>query len=263
VFHNSGMTTLPTLSNPPLWKLDGTTAILSAAQLSARIDLLNPRAGLHQLVYREIPRPGSVLGVALGGELLRAEELRDVFVRGNDLVVTYAATDQRSFSLQVYWRARVDSKQVVLLDTILSLQTDLLESFPGLAITTKMPAEAIWSVSDAASDNSGAAKELTLAAEQTLSLASDDSDCLLLRGTDSSDSSYAEMTYPEDRGKVEITRATNGEYLLRRELGGAFLEKGVIRCLRVRGVFLPQKEDAKRVAACLVSLAAEQPPLTV
>ncbi len=268
VFDNSGMTASSSsahnnsslgnssLGNSSLWNLDDTTAILKVSQLSARVDLLNPRAGLHQLEVGGASLEGSVLGVRPGTDLVLPEELQEVFVRGNDLVVTYAETDARPFSVQVYWRATVGDAGVVMLDTILSLQTDLLESFPGIASETNLPAASTWVVSDET------ASELAAVEEKPVSLGSEDSDCLLLRAAEGG-WSYAEMTYPEDRGEVEITRTADGVYALRRQLGGAFLEKGVIRCLRVRGLFLPQEEDVQRAADCFASLANEQPPLTV
>ena len=256
MLHNCLMATLSVRNDSVIWKLEGTMASLNASGLAAKIDLLNPRLGLHQLGVGGASLEGSVLGVRLGTDLVQPEELREVFVRGNDLVVTYAETDARPFSVQVYWRATVGDAGVVLLDTILSLQTDLLESFPGIASETNLPAASTWVVSDAT------AIELAAVEEKPVSLGSEDSDCLLLRAAEGG-WSYAEMTYPEDRGEVEITRTADGVYALRRQLGGAFLEKGVIRCLRVRGLFLPQKEDVQRAADCFASLANEQPPLTV
>jgi len=241
------------------WRLDATRAILRTPQLTAGIDLLNPCAGLGQLVFQGTPIEGFALGVYVGMNVaLSKEDLNDVFVRGNDLVATYAETDERPFSLQVYWRATVGEQGTLLLDTILSLQTDLLESFPGLAVETQLPASAAWLLSD----NQGAATEIAIPCD----LPADQADSLLLRPTDG-DWSYAETSHPEDRGESQIERCEDGSLLLQRQLGGQFLEKGVIRSLRVRGVFLPRGENPERdielATVCLASLATEEPPLTV
>jgi len=75
--------------------------------------------------------------------------------------------------------------------------------------------------------------------------------------------SYAEVTHPEDRGESQIKRCEDDSLLLHRQLGGGFLEKGVIRCLRVRGVFLPRENDLELATKCLASLVTKEPPLTV
>lgn len=246
-----------------VWRLDATRAILCTPQLTAGIDLLNPCAGLGQLVFQGAPIEGFALGVYVGiNAALSKEDLNDVFVRGNDLVATYAETDERPFSLQVYWRATIGEQGTLLLDTILSLQTDLLESFPGLAVETQLPAADAWLLSNGEST----ATEITIPCD----LPADRGDSLLLRPTDGA-WSYAETSHPEDRGESQIERCEDGSLLLQRQLGGQFLEKGVIRSLRVRGVFLPRSEklddnldrDLELASQCLASLATENPPLTV
>jgi len=250
--------------NSVVWRLDGATVVLQTHQLAAEIDLQNPCAGLSQLVYNDIALDGFVLGITPGASPPMSErDLDDVFLRGNDLVVTYSETNQRPFSLQAYWRATVSEDGVLLLDTIISLQTDLLESFPGLAVETQLPAATAWYVPNQGVPNNGkAAVEIALAKGQQRKLPTDDSDGLLLQAANA-DWSYAEMTHPEDRGGGRIQRLEQDAYLLHRQLGGGFLEKGVIRRLRVRGVFLPRENDFELAVRSLAQLATEQPPLTV
>jgi len=245
------------LSN--LWSLENTLAKLQTTGLTAEIDLLKPHAGLGQLCYESAVLPGFVLGVELGiSEPLPSGELQDVFLRGNDLAVTYAATQERPFSLQVYWRATTDQRNAVVVDTILSLQTDLLESFPALTVTTQLPAASVWQLAGAGST----APELIFdSKEQRHSLSSESSDSLLLRPADK-DWSYAETTHPEDRGNSQIRLTKSQSYCFERNLGGGFLEKGVIRRLRVRGAFLPRENDARQAAEYFSNLVTEQPPLT-
>ena len=71
------------------------------------------------------------------------------------------------------------------------------------------------------------------------------------------------MTHPADLGDWQIACPTKQQCVVERELGGAFLEKGVIRRMRVRGAFLPRGDDLELAAQSLAELAADAPPLTV
>ena len=249
------MTTRSSQCDSSAWRLDSNKATLCTPALTASIDLLKPSTGFSQLIFRDAPIDGFALGVNLdGGAALSKADITDAFVRGSDLVVTYNETNERPFSLQVYWRATIGEQGALLLDTILSFQTDLLESFPELTVETLLPAATARFLPD---DQTKTTK-LTLPAE----LPADRNGSLLLRAT-SGDWSYAETSHPEDRGECQIERRQDESLWLRRQLGGSFLEKGVIRSLRVRGVFLPSEGDLALATQCLASLATEEPPLTV
>lgn len=241
------------------WQLDGTTAQLQTPQLRATIDLLNPQAGLGRLVVRDESISGFVLGIAPGTTAaLTKQELSETFVRGDDLVVTYAATDERPFSLQIYWRATINEQGILLLDTILSLETDLLESFPGLTAITQLPATAAWSLPDDESDDESTAEKIAVNAQQSIDL----NDAPLLLQSPQLDWSYAESPHPDDRGESRLTCSAEKTFTIERQLGGRFLEKGVIRRLRIRGVFLPKADDFELASQCLAGLETEAPPLT-
>ncbi len=242
-------------SDSSVWRLDSEKATLCTPHLTASIDLLNPCAGFNQLVFQEASIEGFALGIHLGTHTdLAKHDVRDAFVRGSDLVVTYAETANRPFSLQVYWRATVGERGALLLDTILALQTDLLESFPQLAVETELPAKEAWLLHG----------ENTPASASTIpcDLSPELSEGILLRPA-KGNWSYAETSHPDDRGESHIDSGMKNTWKIHRQLGGSFLEKGVIRSLRVRGVFLPQEDDLELAARCLASLATEEPPLTV
>jgi hypothetical protein len=151
-------------------------------------------------------------------------------------VAVYAQTEPQSFTWQVYWRVSAPATDVVLLDVILSLQTPLLESFPRVATHSQLPA--------------GEASVVAAAG-----------DCVLLRPT-AGDWSYAEMTHPKDRGDWQLSSAADDQLRFERHLGGQFMEKGVIRRLRLRGAFLPRHNDLDLAAHYFALLAEETPPLT-
>jgi len=89
----------------------------------------------------------------------------------------------------------------------------------------------------------------------------EDRDCVVLRSS-TGNWSYAEMTHPLDQGTWQLARSKDGKTLIRRNLGGSFLEKGVIRRLRFRGAFLPRENDLERAVGLFKLFATESPPLT-
>jgi len=243
-------------SAAPTWRLTANIATLRTSSLCGQINLLNPLQGLHQLSYGAKGIEGSVLGVATGEGLVGEDaSVGEIFVRGNDLVVAYRETNDRPFSLQVYWTVTPQKNGVVLIDTLLSLETQLLESFPRVLVKSELACDEIWNVS-------GQTRSILL---------SNDSqhrghDCLVLRGIDET-WSYAEMAHPEDPDDWQLNHSAQGSstqnnWVVQRELGGAFQEKGVVHRMRLRGAFLPLQEDLQLAAKCLANLAAEAPPLT-
>ena len=240
----------------PKWQLKGSAASLQVGKLSAALEARKPASGLSLLKWNGLPVSGHILGVTadtgpLSGEKCGAE----LFVRGNDLIANFAQVNQQPFSCQIYWRADSQANGVILLDTILSMQTGLLKSFPQLAVETKLAIEEVWRAGGTG-DSANPWAKLT---EQKSS--GEDSCCVVLR-PQGADWSYAEMSHPDDFGTWQIKQAPAGLATLRRELGGAFLEKGVIRRMRVRGALLPRKQDLKLASDCFAALAAESPPLT-
>ncbi|MCG8448167.1 MAG: hypothetical protein MI725_01130, partial [Pirellulales bacterium] len=192
----------------------------------------------------------SLLGVTANSAPLATNSTNEFFVRGNDLVTNFAQTNEQPFSCQIYWRATLQSSDVILLDTIISVQTELLESFPQIAVETQLESDEAWLVSDTQT-----AKQLTGPAD------GNEPGCILLRAAEAG-WSYAEMAHPDDGETWQIDKNATSNFALHRQLGGAFLEKGVIRRMRVRGAFLPRENDLELAAGCFASLVAELPPLT-
>lgn len=243
-------------STQPFWNIESHQAILSTDMLKATVDLRNPGCGLQTLRLAGKTVDGFALGASPNGvQSIAREAIGDAFVRGNDLVVTYTQTDERPFALQVYWRVVRPSQGGVIVDTILSLQTDLLESFPEVEVTSNLPADSVWWLPDFCDGN------VQRVAEQ----AELDRDTVVTRDLlirfPTCNFSYAQRTHPDDRGRIQASRTSSGVTIASR-LGGRFLEKGVIRRLLVRGVFVPQEHDLQLANNYLTALETEQPPLT-
>lgn len=218
------------------WSLQANEATFTSADFSASISLLKPGRGVTNISYRGDPTEGLVLGISPSEHKIEgSEEIADAYVRGSDLVVTYAQTEARPFALQIYWRVNLVGERVVQLDGIVSLQTCLLESFPLITARTELPSE----ITDGMPAGT------------------------LLRGG-STAWSYAELVQPEDRGESpDIDSSNRDRVAIHHQLGGQFLEKGVIRRLRLRGLFLPRENDLKLAEKYLASLENEELPLTV
>ncbi len=259
VWHNRRMAAQSSKNNTELWRLDSNKATLHTPQLTASIDLLNPHVGISQLALLGNPIRGFVLGINPSNEATTSKlesklELSDVFVRGSDLVAQYTVANEQPFSLQVYWRATVGGHGALLLDTILSLQTPLLESFPSISTETKLPIATAWLLPEEASTATEIAIPDNHAADRT--------EGILLRPSQG-DWSYAEATHSNDLGECRLERCEDKSLLMQRQLGGQFLEKGVIRSLRVRGVFLPRADDLECAAKHFATFKTAEPPLTV
>ncbi len=218
------------------WALHGYEATFKSSQFCANVDVLNPSRGLADLQYCGAALEGYVLAISPYDHGIDApDEVTDIYVRGTDLVVTYAQTADRPFALQIYWRVSICGDAVVRVDAIVSLQTSLLESYPNLWACADLPGEIADGV------QSG----------------------FLLRGSDPA-WSYAELVQAEDRGVLRnIDTSGSNRVKIAHQLDGQFLEKGVIRRLRVRGLFLPRANDIKLAERYGASLSSEELPLTV
>ncbi len=236
------------------WQVDHAIATLSSPLLRGAVDSSDLARGIGKLIWCDNPLNGFLLGVtaeATSGSRTGVPS-HDFFSRGSDLIVVFEDSAAQPFSWQMYWRVLPWKEQGVLLDGILSFQTDLLESFPQLTTESKLETEQVMIV---------AADGRTSPHDEQHSTPNGSPDCVLCR-PQAGNWSYAEMTHPDDLGTWQVLPAGQGETTIRRHLGGNFLEKGVIRRLRVRGAFLPRENDVELAVTCQKEFAAEQPPLT-
>ncbi|MCG8449771.1 MAG: hypothetical protein MI725_09355, partial [Pirellulales bacterium] len=111
---------------------------MQVGKLSAVLKAAEPASGLHSLQRNKSSLNGSLLGVTANSAPLATNSTNEFFVRGNDLVTNFAQTNEQPFSCQIYWRATLQNSGVILLDTIISVQTELLESFPQIAVETQL-----------------------------------------------------------------------------------------------------------------------------
>lgn len=247
--------------NNSVWQLNARLATLRADGLTGTINLDRPALGLSGLCWQGASVEGTVLGVSIAQGLVEKDLVVqpecECYARGSDLVATYLQHDQQRFTLQVYWRVFTRGSAVVI-DAILSLQTSLLECFPGVIFNTRLSGEELWVVGNKLTET----KQISSARDERVQLTSDEPVGLLLRSSEI-DWSYCGVTHPQDLGTWHLETDGAGHCLLWRRLGGEFQEKGVIRRLRTRGIFLPQENDLEIAARLIDEFIATPPPLTV
>jgi hypothetical protein len=237
-----------------VWQLQSHQAQLNINGLAANVELGFPMLGLNNLEHQGVQVAGCLLGVSkLKTNKSTGYQFSDVFARGEDLVVNYPQTDTCPYSMEVYWRAR-SNKQAVIIDLLLSLETPLLESFPGVTTRSQITANEAWLVSNDGAPATEISDFQTHSVEQ-------EPIGVVLRPQDTG-WSYVEMPHPDDPGELKISASTEGQIAIERQLAGTFLEKGVIRRLCMRGAFVPREGDLLVAQQLFKELAAETPPLT-
>lgn len=237
-----------------VWRLDGHQAQFSAGDLSAAIALTQPGLGLHAICWRGTSLVGAqLLATRFAGDDKNAElVIADSFVRGHDLVVTYAQTPQRPVRLQIYWRAfrhELAGTSVMGWDVQVSVQTSLLAARPALSIASRVPGDAAW--------ESVTVGDIAL---QPLSRTASVYSAACYRSAFVG-ASYLEMVHPADVAREQVSMSEAG-CELSHELFAQALEKGVILRARARGLFVPPHESGLAAAIFEQFLLAPLPLTT-
>jgi hypothetical protein len=253
------------------WRLDGRRASLELGPLHALVDLEHPESGLTQLrrAGTSIPQ-AQILGVELPPTDHAENRFVDAYLRGTDLIGTYAEVAQPSLRWQIYWRASADRfpQTVAAIEAIVSVQTGLLDSEPRLTLSTTVPAVKL-SLWRASGDDVLRCDQFDALPTTKTMAASDGWGCF---GFDLPDGagSYLEMVHPADfsASSVEAPLAPRGEarpgenVSLRHRLFSDRLEKGVILRSRVLALFFAQRPTSAMVAEIRDRLVDEELPLT-
>jgi hypothetical protein len=240
-----------------VWNLSGNYAHLKIGELRATVDITRPAQGLHQVFVRGQPLTDAYLLAAqyAQSEPNAEQPLADSFIRGNDLVLTYAPTPTRPVRMQVYWRALAEadaSNCAGGVEMQVSVQTNLLDAWPALIIKTQL-AEAVVAPIDC---DSVPASLLPVQASALRPKA----DCWLCHPRDAG-WSYVEMAHPADVERAELQHSAAGAELSH-YLFSDSLEKGVILRARARGIFVPTTGDEGTARNLYLRFLAAPLPLT-
>jgi hypothetical protein len=223
------------LSNDP-WFLQGSHAKLACGGLLAEIDVERPTRGLHHLKFGVEKIDGWLMGVNVAADDAASEapwQPADVYTRGADLVATYREPLGQLFTLQVYWRVLpLKNRQSAALESIVSIQTREWEAHPHVTLTSAL------SVHSARLENGG----------------------VLFRSHH--DWTYVEATPPGDFTPSACESKAPNLHAAAWTYGHHFMERGVIRRLRLRGAIVPIADAEDALEQLSADLVVEPPPLT-
>ena len=243
------------------WTLSGTQARLRLPHFEAAIDLGRADAGLGDVkVESVVCHDLSLLGVFAPNLTLdsTASEPLDSYVRENDLVATFGESDGQKRRLQAYWRVvpfDATTADAIVLELVVSVQTDLLESHPAMFVVSKFPSGELLPF---AADDDGECQVVGDNASER------PADFMLIRPA-GSNVSFMQASHPEDCVNTEIVSSADQSagIAMRHAMFAEQLEKGVIRRSRVRVAMLRREEDDKLASRCFRQFAASEPVLTV
>lgn len=219
------------------WTLNGVDATLCAPDQRATLRLDEPYRGLVNWEIAGETVAAGLLSLGYDSETNPFDwPVADAYVRGSDLVVAYGATVSRPYSLQVSWNVLELPGAAAAVEAQVSVQTELLETHPGFALGSVLPPSA------SRKDCGLSDGVILLHASQSWSL--------------------AEMAPPTDFAAGQVLERPDGALTTNWPMQRDFLEKGVIRRVRVRASALPRTADAKAAEEIYEALCSERPPLS-
>lgn len=251
------------------WRLHEKEVRLECGPLVANLALGSLGVSLTALTWqdRNAEKFGAFVTSGPNSKGQRGLEIVERYVRGADLVVTFAKVEPYNVSPQFYWRAKnLESRSAVAIEFIASMQTDLLDSdVAGSVSSFGLDAEVFLaselsapkfhpvSCPVGASSPAGALVDFKRA---------DSPEPLFVFRNSTLGLSYAEMVHPSDFIAAELLCNDAQPWLLNWTLFPERLEKGVIRRARICGWFLPAENDLEVAVELARRFVNEPPPLT-
>jgi hypothetical protein len=253
------------------WRLDQRRATLDLGSLGALIDLDQPGLGLQNLkLAGSLIDVGQLLGVELPLGDSAGDRLVEAYCRGDDLIATYCDIAQPSFRWQVYWRAlpKRFPQAIMAIETIVSVQTGLLDSSPQLTLRSVLPANAAAAWRAMAGGAEVRCDRFDTGATDHGITAAEGWGCFSFE-LPSGIASYVEMVHPADFDSSTVESLAGGPgalpargVSLRHALFRERLEKGVILRARVLGMLLPEWPTCGTIADLRRAFVDEELPLT-
>jgi len=249
----------------PTWDLRDRFARCQFDRWSATVDLRKPDRGLtdfqiggHRLSGTEL------LGLSWPApQVDLRSELVECYHRGPDLIAAYCESAAWPVRVDARWRVAPSTEVAAVLaivDLIVSVRTELLESWPELAVRSSIPSREVLGLTGAESAHFAPFPDI--AAVPVVVNSERGPGCWLFRFLDT-ELSYGEMVHPADFQRSDLKRPAGlaAAVEVRHRLFAERLERGVILRARVRGVLVDAVDDARQVAGCYAAFAAADPPL--
>lgn len=241
------------------WTFRHPVAELCCGPLSAHVDITKAQGGLQHISVQSQSIAGSLLSLSSGSAAAWPAALADAYVRGNDLVATYAPAIDWPYAPSVYWRVDSigsDRNTLAALSLLVSIQTDLLDTHPLVRVTSQLSAEEVLLLGVG---ESGKTSAVPVRGRQTIRPAT--SPTAILWRLPGGQLSLVELAEPNDFRQLAVEHA-GGVCRSEWELFAEFLEKGVIRRAQIHAAILPRENDIALATKLCRNLASRPLPLT-
>jgi hypothetical protein len=269
------------------WQLDKQVVFLRVVGLNAQLDLQQAANGLSNVVVGgNLWTNAQLLGLTAAPKLMMSQAfdpiaatsadehanaskancefvVKERFIRGNDLVMSFEMADNNSIEIDAVWRIVTPNpgdKFMIAIDWIVSVHTQQLGIKPMLSTRSELSANTNLRLLAADPIQS---QTLSRTANTTIGFSPDEgAGCWLFRQL-GMHLSYVEMIHPADFCYTELLQGPVGQYhsYIGHKLFSTELEKGVMLRSRLRGVFVPRIDDIRIAAECYAAFAAGDPPL--
>ena len=245
------------------WTLEESWAILRTEWLRGMVRPTAPQQGITGLDWDHVPQAGELLGVTFPeSKLPCVDDIDDVYLRGSDLVVTYAEVPRRPYRCQIYWRIRSAAGRrnapstTTVLDVVVSAETSQLNRQLDLGVTFSLAAGAMVSPAnglDSPRDDVSARRSES----ETLP-------CCLVAIQGGGRPNVAMLVHPDDFRDVRVDPGASQRHPTRVTfpLFGTRIEKGVIMRARARCVLFVSETDRTTLLTWQADLLGEPLPLT-
>ena len=253
-----------------MWRIEGHLAQWQSGQLEAALDTSRPDLGLSRIRCGSARLEGlSVLQMHLvSSSSDECRPVEDCYVRGPDLIVTYAATEARPTRPQVYWRV-IDEPAVadiVMLQGIISNQTETRDIDPSVCASCDVPG-ATWLCHENRESPEESSKycfrPVSMEHPFRVPIPVPPGGCALLARLADSEWTFGQILLPSDLTRAElIGNRSDRTSRICLELFADRLEKGVLRRVRASTILVDRRRDESVIGDYLRQMARTAPPLT-
>ena len=249
-----------------MWRISGNNALWESERLQAAVALSFPARGLSLMrLGGSHPEQMGLSQVNIPSRDPDAPQpVEDHYVRGADLIVTYGEAVHSPVHPQVYWRIVDDvaASDLIVVDTIVSNQTQLLDTDPRMMIACTLSGDA-WLLASGDIAPSSFRPILT-PGHATVSVPVSPPGCAVITRLKDVPWSYGQIFRAADLLDATLSRNEREQTTrLSVQFFGARLEKGVIRRACNCGVLVPRDRDIELAAKHFDRLLQSAPPLTV
>ncbi len=227
-----------------MWHIDQPNASLRAGNLQCDINLESPQVGLQNTTaYQQRLSHNQFVQMKMG---LEKEFVAEAYHRGDDLITLYSSHSQRQATPQLYWRM-LEHREATGIETIISLQTDLLDSRCPIRTSTKLV-------------NTLAARALTEEGQWEPAHSVLNAKAILVQL--SSSISYLEIVHPTDLMNTLVQDYSETSITWEHTVLDLQLEKGVIRRARLQSWWLHNDSGLELTKELIDRFSQSTPPLT-